>query len=55
MFHLKHPARAIEATMVNTSSEASSPENQVKRVGLLTPKNQVKRVGLLESVGPSTE
>jgi hypothetical protein len=33
--------------MVNKSSIASSPENQVKTVGLLMPKNQVKTVGLL--------
>ena len=35
------------ASATTEKSNASSPENQVKKVGLLMPKSQVKRVGLL--------
>jgi hypothetical protein len=47
MFHLKHPAEPSRRLWSILRTKRAVPENQVKRVGLLSPKSQVKRVGLL--------
>jgi hypothetical protein len=47
LFLSVHFGAGKSAAMVNSPSIASSPETQVKRVGLLSPENQVKTVGLL--------
>jgi len=39
--------RGQKSPEVNSPSSASIPENQVKRVGLLSPEDQVKTVGPL--------